>query len=358
MNKDLYTTSFEDANKALERGYEKSDFMCLCGYAGWAPKQLDGEVERSSWHVASVDGGTLVKDLLARDDDEDLPVDDGLGTWASLMRRLGKDPAPSGFEFDDEMLRAWIAARLDAPKVDVSALADAARRKQREETYLESILDDNGEVTPGVVFTCQALAPAADFLLERQFLHKSICQVIAVQQDTVIMCCLNRPTSRRVALKLGDAERVKTVAFGGDVQVRSAQGGVVWLSRGPLPGGAGERLPAGGLEEGDATHVVAARDVVEGLKRADVRVEAVLAASGVVAFPVAELRRLLGAGHVVPVCVEINRCVGCTRQFFTKKSFLGDDAAVLARSSGEEPASPRHRAGVASMAWRFSTVKF
>ena len=53
----------------------------------------------------------------------------------------------------------------------------------------------------------------------------------------------------------------------------------------------------------------------------------------------------------VLACVEINQCVGCTRQFFTK-SFLGDDAAVLARSSGEEPASPRHRAGVASMAWR------
>ena len=50
-------------------------------------------------------------------------------------------------------------------------------------------------------------------------------------------------------------------------------------------------------------------------------------------------------------CVEINQCAGCTRQFFTK-SFLGDDAAVLARSSGEEPASSRHRAGVASMAWR------
>ena len=43
----------------------------------------------------------------------------------------------------------------------------------------------------------------------------------------------------------------------------------------------------------------------------------------------------------VKTCVEINQCVGCT-----------DDAAVLARSSGEEPASPRHRAGVASMAWR------
>ena len=29
---------------------------------------------------------------------------------------------------------------------------------------------------------------------------------------------------------------------------------------------------------------------------------------------------------------------------------LGDDAAVLAPSSGEEPAPPRYRAGVASMA--------
>ena len=53
----------------------------------------------------------------------------------------------------------------------------------------------------------------------------------------------------------------------------------------------------------------------------------------------------------VVACVEINQCVGCTRQFNTK-SFPGDDAAILARSSGEEPALPRHRAGVASMAWR------
>ena len=34
--------------------------------------------------------------------------------------------------------------------------------------------------------------------------------------------------------------------------------------------------------------------------------------------------------------MEINQCVGCTRQFFTK-SFLGDGVAALAPSSGEEP---------------------
>ena len=64
-----------------------------------------------------------------------------------------------------------------------------------------------------------------------------------------------------------------------------------------------------------------------------------------------QLCRALREKHSLAVvtCVEINQCVGCTRKFFTK-SFLDDDAAVLARSSGEEPASPRHRADVASMA--------
>jgi len=42
------------------------------------------------------------------------------------------------------------------------------------------------------------------------------------------------------------------------------------------------------------------------------------------------------------VCVEINSASG---------AFLGDDVAVLAWQGGEEPAPPRHRAGVASMAY-------
>ena len=48
--------------------------------------------------------------------------------------------------------------------------------------------------------------------------------------------------------------------------------------------------------------------------------------------------------------------VSGARQFFTK-SFHGDDAAALAPSSGEVTTSPRHRTGVASMAWR-STRRF
>jgi hypothetical protein len=41
------------------------------------------------------------------------------------------------------------------------------------------------------------------------------------------------------------------------------------------------------------------------------------------------------SSDMVANCVEINQCVGCTRQFFTK-SCLGDGVAALVPSSGEE----------------------
>ena len=59
-----------------------------------------------------------------------------------------------------------------------------------------------------------------------------------------------------------------------------------------------------------------------------------------------ERARALGL-NAVTTCVEINQCVGCTRQFFTK-SFRGDGAAVLAPSSVEN----RHAIEQVSRRWR------
>jgi hypothetical protein len=67
------------------------------------------------------------------------------------------------------------------------------------------------------------------------------------------------------------------------------------------------------------------------------------------ANPTAGLWGAARAGNGIggdPRFQSVSGCVEIT------KSFLGDDAAVLAPSSGEEPTSPRHRASVASMAWR------
>jgi putative transcriptional regulator len=51
----------------------------LAGYAGWGPKQLDGELEQSSWLLADVQPD-LIFDV------------DALTMWETAIRRLGADP--------------------------------------------------------------------------------------------------------------------------------------------------------------------------------------------------------------------------------------------------------------------------
>ena len=114
------------------------------------------------------------------------------------------------------------------------------------------------------------------------------------------------------------------------------------ISAEPTEAGARATLEALGDDDDGATVEV----VVEGL--------VVVSGKGS-RIPTVRVRRVnlraraTWSAAVACISVEINQCVGCTRQFFTK-SFLSDDAGVLAPSSGEEPASPRHRAGAASIA--------
>ena len=58
-------TTLEGAKALVAEGLAKrEDFWVFVGYAGWAPKQLQGEVDRDSWFLASADSGTLLKELL------------------------------------------------------------------------------------------------------------------------------------------------------------------------------------------------------------------------------------------------------------------------------------------------------
>ena len=93
---------------------------------------------------------------------------------------------------------------------------------------------------------------------------------------------------------------------------------------------------------------IAQYDAVAGVASAASTLDAALNATGLGIDVAQDVSRLTDAAQVL-ACVEINQFI---RQF--TKLFPGDDEAVLARSSGEEPASPRHRAGVASMAWRLT----
>jgi putative transcriptional regulator len=48
----------------------------FAGYAGWSPGQLEGELEREDWIIASPET-------------DDVFSDEGLALWSSVLRRKG-----------------------------------------------------------------------------------------------------------------------------------------------------------------------------------------------------------------------------------------------------------------------------
>ena len=143
--------------------------------------------------------------------------------------------------------------------------------------------------------------------------------------------------------------------------MRSTQWGLPLLLAALIPGAA-KRIGFGPLRENEypaakwmQAHTTAAAELVPASVQVDFTKgeRCVLAHEGVTIREAARMAAADGCMAGDELCGNQSECVGCTRQSFTK-SCLGDDAAVLAPSSGDEAALPRHRAGVASMAWSAS----
>ena len=63
----------------LAHGRRSGRFYLLLGYAGWAPGQLEREIEENSWVVAPLDPKILF----------DVPFED---RWTAALRSIGVDP--------------------------------------------------------------------------------------------------------------------------------------------------------------------------------------------------------------------------------------------------------------------------
>lgn len=309
-------TSFENAKKLVaQHKATKHDFWVFVGYAGWAPNQLAGELERQSWFVAAADGTSLVEELLEQRKKAlaEPRLDDGVATWEHLMRRIGRDAeASKDTGFDDIMLRAWIEARLSLPRVresDSRRAAEAATRR---------LSGPPGEpIARGTLLAGRAVT--LDDVLDRQFLHKSLSVVVASSPDIVVAAVLNRATSRTVSLDLGRGRNAqRRIAFGGELTARGAPGGVVWLKLGPLSSKVpGDRLHGPRAEADDepnpegATglrkrrdrrpHLCAPRDVADALDAGDCAVTDLLAICGVTAWQKDDFVNQIGDGALVPI---------------------------------------------------------
>ncbi|KAJ8598261.1 hypothetical protein CTAYLR_005496 [Chrysophaeum taylorii] len=313
--------SFDTAKRLVADGKaSQSDFWVFCGYAGWVPGQLEGELERGSWFVAAADGGSLLGELLKTRDifnAESRQLADGVATWESLMRRIGRDDdvREAAGTLDDKMLRTWVDVRLSSSKIDAAAFSKNAVERRRADEALRRLAGPPDEpIARGALVAGAAVGP--DFVLDRQFLHKSLALVVASSKDVVVAATLNRPTKRAVSLELQNRRVVRrAVAFGGELAARGAPGGVVWLKLGPLcTDTPGERLDGPLIEKKSddqpaplrkrrdkRVHLCGPRDVAKALASGDCAVTDLLAVCGVTAWQREEFSRLLGTGALVPL---------------------------------------------------------
>lgn len=285
-------TSLEGARALVTSGAaRREDFWMCVGYSGWAPGQLQMEVEqRDSWYLASADGGTLLRELLREarelpppgaDTHDHITVDPGLDTWSNLMRGIGREQdAPTERTLADRMLEEWVRVHLLPKPTPLPT----------------TVTSTTPDVRVGTVFatTVNPLTnrPADRFLLDEQYLHKALLLVLDVSgPDGKISCCiLNRPTASLFHFSNlpadGPANPRRRVPFTGP----DLLGSELWLHHHPQVGGGAV---------GDSGIGVSTTDVVaRSLEAGKATASDFLLVRGVVRFSRSELAALSAAGEL------------------------------------------------------------
>ena len=210
------------------------DFVVFVGYAGWAPNQLQQEVDRQSWRVASADATTIVNNIIRSNDSESESVTksanmveevneqvynrpvvddkfvlqrggDGIASWNFLINNISTETDSSSsscdtgnsdlvslhpeYSFDDMMLRLWIRNRLSG--VQVPQLPKQFIRSKNIRSGLASEQDIDSMHIP--VGTLLLSTPFSSFALHRQYMHKAIILVVESTNQYSIGIILNRP---------------------------------------------------------------------------------------------------------------------------------------------------------------------
>jgi len=266
--KDMQWTTFDNAKRLVQVGAAKpTDFWVFCGYAGWGPQQLIGELERKSWYMVATDSQTLLKEL-ARQSAGAEPRDAGLETWTLLMQMIGREETAEEYsgDFDDLMLKEWALKNLLSTEAGGGAgekrLAPegvASTQELLQSDPVDRLLTrvsaaSRGEDMAEGTIVRASSADRSPFLLEDQELHRSVVLIISDDENISVGVILNRPAAKGLDIQITEKEtgERKTIAvpirFGGQYAVKGSEP-LLWLHCSPILRAAKVGCPVG-VQEG------------------------------------------------------------------------------------------------------------
>jgi putative AlgH/UPF0301 family transcriptional regulator len=240
--------SFDNAKALVKEGKAQAeDFWVVSGYAGWAPGQLMGELERKSWYMVATDSQTLLEEMARQSVDAD-PRDAGLDTWGLLMQMIGREETAKDTvgEFDDLMLKEWARRHLLRENVAAArnhqSLKDGNSNSAKELMGISAVdklirkaagFGRGEDVRVGSLVRASS-AMRSQFLLDKQEFHKSLVLVISDDENISVGVILNRPSSKgldvQIVDKLSGKKKIVSVPlrYGGEYAVKG-QAPLLWL---------------------------------------------------------------------------------------------------------------------------------
>jgi putative AlgH/UPF0301 family transcriptional regulator len=269
--RDIQWTSFHQAKKLVHAGHAKpSDFWVFCGYAGWGPGQLLGELDRQSWYMVATDSQTLLQEMARLATTVDAR-DAGLDTWTMLMKLIGREKLAleETGTFDDYMLKEWARENL-LPKILPTSSAVIATERQEEIKLMDPMKelrarissmqnqgkteDTSSDFTPGHIVRASS-QERSPYLLQSQELHKSVVLIISDDALCTVGVVLNRPAAKgldiRIKASAGDRVVTLPLRYGGQYTVKG-QEPLLWLHNSDILRQAKIGSPVGkdGFEQG------------------------------------------------------------------------------------------------------------
>ena len=283
---DIQWTTFDVAKQLVRQNLAQStDFWVFCGYAGWGPKQLMGELERKSWYMVATDAQTLLKELARLSSNID-PRDAGLETWSLLMHMIGRSETAKEHtgDFDDYMLKEWALKHLLSVSAGggaetngslVGGLVSTKQLQQQQRNVkppviasnpLDRILkrvtttaaDASTTISAGTVVRASSM-DRSPFLLDCQELHKSIVLILSDDENLTVGVILNRPGAKGLDVRIQEKSNDTTgtsksqlkvpLRYGGQFAVKGTES-LIWLHCNPTLKTSKIGTPIGGNDNG------------------------------------------------------------------------------------------------------------